>query len=65
MIETILGVIIFALGGSYITWQYGKKKFAEGVISAIVDHYKGDLTYKTGEEDGDIFLEIQREVKEK
>lgn len=64
MVETILGLIVFTLGGGYITWRHGERKFKEGVVSALMDHHKGRLTYKAKEDGDHYFLEIHRIIKE-
>jgi len=61
MIEIILGLIIFTLGGGYITWRHGVRKFEEGMVTALMDHHKGSLTYKAEEHKGKYILEIFRE----
>jgi len=61
MIEIILGLVVFALGGGYITWQHGQRKYEEGVIMTLIDHHTGKLTYKAEGSDGKYMLEIFRE----
>jgi len=61
MIEIILGLVVFTLGGGYITWRHGERKFEEGVVTALMDHHRGSLTYKAKETNGKYILEIFRE----
>jgi hypothetical protein len=64
MTESILFIALISIGGAVITWLHGKRKYKEGMIFALIDLHKGNLTYTYEEIDGNIYMEVTHEVED-
>lgn len=59
----IISLIWLAAGGAFNYWTY-RKAYTEGILDAVAQHNRGELTYYTYEdEDGNDMIQI--DIKER